>query len=117
MHRRTKTPVSQTSCGDDPLDDLQSHLRRGRLRGLPGPRIDQTAKALAKRLAQDTAATVEDRKIRAQVRAACYNQLITLLRLVIRAQSADREWYWRVTLVAAFGLSLLSAVLTWRLVS
>ncbi len=109
--------MSESVGEDSLLRELQLVLRRGRLAGGRDEGDEHTTKSLAKRMAQEAAASIEDRKSRAAARTAYYNQLVNVLRLVSRAQAADRAMWWRMALASVAGAAAASALATWWLMS
>lgn len=102
---------------DNLLRELQLVLRRGRLDGGRGEGDEHATKSLAKRMAQEAAAAIDDRKSRAAARTVYYNQLVNVLHLVGRTQAADRAMWWRMALASVAGAAVASALATWWLMS
>ncbi len=73
---------------------------------------EQALKSLAKHLARSATAGIDDRHVRAQVRATCYNQTLDLLRQVDERWRADRHRLRRLLLASAAAAALAGVVLT-----
>lgn len=73
---------------------------------------EQQLKSLAKSLARTTTADIDDRRIRAQVRAACYNQTLELLRNADQRWRAERERHRRWLVTSSAAAMLTGAALT-----
>jgi hypothetical protein len=73
---------------------------------------EQALKSLAKQLARDSAADIEDRHLRARLRTRYYNQLLSLLRHFDSQRTADRQRQRRWLTAAAGTIALLGAALT-----
>jgi hypothetical protein len=89
--------------------------------GPAGRRPEHDAEALlksvAKNVAQQVAAGVADRRLRADVRTRCYNELVPLLRQVAGGLVVERARLRRARLGAGAALGLLAVAVLWAVLS
>lgn len=96
------------------LDPLYRAIRRfgggltERRRRARAQELDHTIKSVAKAVAQDMSESVPDRRLRADVRTRCYNELVPLLRQLSVSQAWDRARYRRMSATAATAIGLLT---------
>ena len=73
--------------------------------------LERTVKSVAKSMAQAVASEIDDRKLRSQVRASYYNELVPVLQAVSIRRLTERVAHRKTLIVAIASSTLLTLVL------